>query len=74
VAELDDAVTKARAAEKTYTGATIAHPAADAAAGGASLVQSSLANYTTKVQNAKILFESQAGQTVTDPCRPPGTT
>jgi hypothetical protein len=42
VAELDDAVTKARAAEKTYTDATIAQPAVGGEAGSSPLVQSSL--------------------------------
>jgi hypothetical protein len=65
VAELDDAVTKARTAEKTYIDATIAHPAADAAAGAAPPAQSSLVDYKTKVQNAKILFETLTGRTVT---------
>jgi len=65
VAELDDAVTKARAAEKTYTDAMISQPAVDGAVGSAPLVQSILNDYTTKVQNAKVLFESLTGQTVT---------
>ena len=57
VAGLDDAVTKARAAEKTHTDAMIAQPAVDGAVGSAPLVQSSLNDYTIKVQNAKVLFE-----------------
>jgi hypothetical protein len=66
VAELDDAVTKARAAEKTYADAMIAPLAADAAADGVALVKSSLADYMIKVENAKILFVALTDLKVND--------
>ncbi len=62
VAELNDAITNVRAAEKNYTDATMAKPGAEVAPGAVPLMQSSYLDYTNKVNDAKIMFESMTGR------------
>ena len=70
MAELDDAVTKARTSEKDLTDASAVK--SDLAADSASLLAaqrpnpSSYADYMTKANNARIAFESLTGQRITD--------
>lgn len=66
VAELDSAVTSLRAAEKTYSDASMAQSSADAAAGATLLVQSSYLDYMNKAKDARVLFESLTDRKITD--------
>jgi hypothetical protein len=66
VAELNDAITNVRVAEKSYNDASIVKPTADSAAAGAPLAQSSYVDYMNKAKDARILFESLTGRQVTD--------
>jgi hypothetical protein len=66
VAELDNAVTSLRAAEKTYSDASMAQSSADAAAGAALLVQSSYLDYMNKAKDARVLFELLTDRKITD--------